>query len=221
MERKIILEKEKDDFTFTRVKKNEYEITFTIQNNFIHLPSIINFDLLNLLYELNKDIFERITLDKINEHSAITSLLMKHFFVDLGLSQKYAYFHIEKKETNKETNKEPNKETNKEKYYINFNSKTIFAEKPEIIPDEASLVPFQDMNFSVKVETSHKVNVFCSIILQENQDIPFFIEKFMSQIMYKIFNRLKQFIEKQFIEKQFIEKQFIEKQFIEKQFIDK
>ena len=133
---------------------------------------------------------------------------MKHFFVDLGLSQKYAYFHIEKKETNKETNKE--------KYKINFYSKTIFAEKPEIIPDEASLVPFQDINLSVEVETSHKVNVFCSIILDENQDIPFFIEKFMSQIMYKIFNRLKQFIEKQFIEKQFIEKQFIEKQFIEK-----
>ena len=157
MERKIILEKEKDDFTFIRVKKNEYEITFTIQNNFIHLPSIINFDLLKLLYELNKDIFERVTLDKINEHSAITSLLMKHFFVDLGLSQKYTYFHIEKKETNKEMNKETNKE--KEKYKIIFYSKTIFAEKPEIIPDEASLVPFQDINISVEVETSHKVNI--------------------------------------------------------------
>ena len=191
MDKKIILEKEKDAFTFTRVKKNEYEITFTIQNNFIHLPSIINFDLLKLLYELNKDLFSSVTLDKINENSAITSLLMKHFFVDLGLSQKYAYFHIEKKETNKE----------KEKYYIKFNSKTIFAEKPEIIPDEASLVAFQDINISVEVESSHKVNVFCSILLEENQDIPFFVEKFTSQIMYKIFNRLKQFIEKQFIEK--------------------
>ena len=189
MERKIILEK--DNFIFVRVRKNEYEINFTIQNNFIHLPSIINFDLLKLLYELNKDIFSSVTLEKINENSAITTLLMKHFFVDLGLSQKYAYFHIEKKETNKE----------KEKYNIIFNSKTIFAEKPKIIPDEASLVPFHDINISAEVETSHKVNIFCSILLQENQDIPFFIEKFMSQIMYKIFNRLKQFIEKQFIEK--------------------
>jgi len=191
MERKIILEKqnEKDNFTFTRVKKNDYEITSTIQNNFIHLPSIINFDLLKLLYELNKDIFSSFTLEKINENSAITILLLKHFFVDLGLSQKYAYFHIEKKETNKE------------KFNIIFNSKTIFAEKPEIIPDEAVLVPFQDINLSVEVESSHKVNVFCSILLEENQDIPFFVERFISQIIYKIFNRLKQFIEKQFIEK--------------------
>lgn len=188
MEQKIILEKEKDNFTFTRVKKNNYEITFTIQNNFIHLPSIVNFDLFKLLYELNKDIFSNVTLEKINENSAITTLLMKHFFVDLGLPQKYAYFYIEKKETNHYDEKE--------KYNINFYSKTIFAEKPEIIPDEAVLVAFQDMNLSVEVENSHKVNIFSSILLNENQDIPFFIEKFIGQIIYKIFNRLKQFIEK-------------------------
>ena len=182
MDFKIIIEKQ--DCTFARLKKNEYRITFTIQNNFIHLPSIINFDLVKLLYELNKDIFSSVTLEKINENEAITTLLMKHFFVDLGLPQKYAYFHIEKKE-----------EFEEEKYNINFYSKTIFAEKPEIIPDEADLLAFKDMNLLIEIENSHKVNIVSSILLYENQDIPFFVEKFIGQIIYKIFNRLKQFIE--------------------------
>jgi hypothetical protein len=180
--KKIILEKEKDNFTFTRIKKNEYQVSFTIQNNFIDLPSIMNFDLLKLLYDLNKDIFAIFTLDKINEKEAISLLLFNHFFVDLGLSQKYAYFHIEKKEVND---------------LIEFYSKTIFAEKPEIIPGEASLISFQDINISIQIETAHKVNISGSILLEEkhNQDIPLFIEKFISQIIYKIINRLKQFIE--------------------------
>jgi len=183
MESKIIMENKKDNFTFTRVKKNEYEIKFTIQNNFIDLPSIINFDLLKLLYDLNKDIFSNITLEKINEKEAVSVLLLKHFFVDLGLPQHYSYFHIEKKENEKEN--------------INFYSKTIFCERPEIIPDEARLIVFEGINISIQIETPHKLNISGSILLQENQNqnIPFFIEKFISRIIYKIFNRLKQFIE--------------------------
>jgi hypothetical protein len=84
---------------------------------------------------------------------------------------------------------------------MNYYSKTIFEEKPEIIPEEASLLAFQDINILIEIESIHKLNISGSIILEENQnqDITLLIEKFISQIIYKIINRLKQFIENNII----------------------
>ena len=63
-EYKII--KEKDGMKFARTAKNHYQTLFSMQNSFIHLPSILNFDLLKLLYDLNSDIYENVHLEKIN-----------------------------------------------------------------------------------------------------------------------------------------------------------
>jgi hypothetical protein len=175
---KIILEK--DGIQFTRIKKNNYQITFIIQNSHIHLPSIIDFDLLKLLYDLNTDIYEKVIFEKINANEAVATLLMKHFFADLGLPQRYSHIHIEK-QINKEN--------------IQFFSQTNFSEKPTNIPEEAVIVPLKNMNLLCEIMNTHKVNVHCSIIFNENHHVPPFIEKFVGQIINKIFNRLKQFIE--------------------------
>jgi len=172
--------KEKDGMKFARTAKNHYQTHFSMQNSFIHLPSIINFDLLKLLYDLNSDIYEKVHLEKINEKEAVVCLLMKHFFQDMGLPQRYYYFHVEMTETDS---------------MIRFYSQSIHADRPEWIPSDAHLVPMQSMTFLCEIVSPHKVNALSSVVFQENHVIPPFMEKFVGMIIHKIFNRLKQFIE--------------------------
>ena len=61
-----------------------YYTTFEITNNKLNLVDIINFDLLSLVSELNPDIFESITIDKINEEEANVVIVMKHLFKDIN-----------------------------------------------------------------------------------------------------------------------------------------
>jgi len=86
----------KDDFKFSRLKKNQYTIEFTIENNNINVSKIIDFNLIQLIYELNPDIYENVNIQKLNDNEIIATLLLKHFFEDLGLSQKFLFIHLKK-----------------------------------------------------------------------------------------------------------------------------
>jgi hypothetical protein len=177
-EYKVIMEKE--GMKFARTSKNHYQMIFSIQNKTIHLPSIINFDLVKFIYDLNPDIYEKVHLEKINSKEAVVTLLMKHFFQDIGLPQRYSHIHIERFETS---------ET------IHFQSQTIHADKPEWIPKETQLVSMKSMNLLCDIITPHKVNISTFVVFNENHVVPPFMEKFVGMILHKIFNRLKQFIE--------------------------
>jgi len=83
----------KEGFKFTKNKNNDYSISFLMQNNSIVLSKIIDFNLIKLIYELNPDVYEKINMEIINENEAISNLLMKHLFKDLGLPQRYSYLH--------------------------------------------------------------------------------------------------------------------------------
>jgi hypothetical protein len=171
---------ERDGMKFARTSKNNYQMSFSMQNQFIHLPSIIHFDLLKLMYELNSDIYEKTHLEKLNEKEAVVTLLMKHFFQDLGLPQRYSHLHVERTESDE---------------MICFHSQTIHADRPEWIPKEVHLVSMKSMKLLCEIVTPHKVNVLSSVVFNENHVVPPFMEKFVGVILHKIFNRLKQFIE--------------------------
>jgi hypothetical protein len=173
----------KSGILLEKIKKNNFQLSMEIENSSLHLLSIVDFDLLKLLYDLNQDIYEKIIFEKINENSVIATLLMKHFFIDLGLPQRYSYLHIEKKIT----------EENK---IIEFFSIPIFAEKPSEIPLQAVVVPLKKMTTKCEMMNKNTIKITCCIFFQENYSFPFFIEKMIGQIIFKIFNRLKQFIEK-------------------------
>ena len=87
---------EKDDFTFSKKGNNIYYTTFTLENEKINLTSVINFELIKLIYDLNPDIYETVILEKMNENEANITLVMKHFFEDLGLPQKFSFLHMKK-----------------------------------------------------------------------------------------------------------------------------
>ena len=93
----------KNDFVITRQERNKYYVNFSMQNNKTYLDSIINFNIMTILYEMNKDIFDDYKVQIINEEEAEVYFLIKHFFSDLGLPQKYFHMHV-KKVIDKESN---------------------------------------------------------------------------------------------------------------------
>ena len=137
----ILLEKE--DFKIIKVNNLSFKIEFNIENKNLYLPSIINFNLIKLIYDLNPDIYEKVNLNIINNENAIASILIKNFFQDIGLLQKYSYLNITMK-----------KEENK----IIFISKSILNEIPIGMPENSELLKIENMISVGTIINDNKVN---------------------------------------------------------------
>lgn len=170
----------KDGFVFTKNEKNNYSLTFEMVNNNIILSKIIDFNLVKLIYDLNNDIYEKVNLKIINENEATINLLMKHLFEDLGLPQRFSYVHMKK--ISKENN-------------ILFESQTIKSEIPEGMPVEAELMPLKTMICNCNIISPHKIRFTINVLFDNHMLIPAVVEKLVGLILYKIFNRVKLFIE--------------------------
>jgi hypothetical protein len=171
---------EKDGMKFIKLEKNKYNLTYSIENKEINLEPLINFELIKLIYELNPDIYEKVVLNKISEEEAQITLLMKHFFNDLGFPQKFSHMGLKKCVSQNR---------------INFVGASIFSEKPEYIPNEVELLPIENLNIECTFSSPHKVNLNCLIVFHSSLIVPAFIEKVIGIIINKIFSRIKKFIE--------------------------
>jgi len=170
----------KEGLQFARVKEKHYVLTFSMENMHIILSNIIDFNLIKLIYDLNSDIYEKVILDKINDDEAVATLLMKHFFEDLGLPQRFSFLHIKKIV---------------EERRIIFVSQSIRSHKPEGMPDDAELMAINDLTSICNIVTPHKINFSFNIVFDPIMNIPPFAEKMVGLILFKIFKRVKQFIE--------------------------
>lgn len=170
----------KEGFVFKRNQKNNYSLCFEMENNHMMLSKIIDFNLVKLIYDLNSDIYEKVNFKIINENEAIINLLMKHLFEDLGLPQRFSYLHIKK--ISQENN-------------ITFESQTIKSERPEGMPTDSELMPIQNMICSCDIITPNKIQFTCNILFESKMNVPSVAEKLVGLILYKIFYRVKQFIE--------------------------
>ena len=170
----------KEGLVFTKNEKNNYILSFEMENNNIILSKIIDFNLVKLIYDLNSDIYEKVNLKILNENEATINLLMKHLFEDLGLPQRFSYLHIKK--TIKENN-------------ITFESQTIKSERPEGMPADSELIAIKNMICDCKIITPHKIRFTINVLFENYVLIPPVVEKLVGLILYKIFNRVKQFIE--------------------------
>jgi hypothetical protein len=170
----------KEGFVFIKNEQNNYTLSFTIENNHIILPKILDFNLVKLIYDLNTDIYEKINLRIINENEATINLLMKHLFEDLGLPQRFSYVHI--KRICSENS-------------IEFVSDSIKTKRPSDMPDDAQLVPLKNMNCKCEIISQHRIKFISNIIFEDHMIVPPVLEKMIGLILYKIFSRVKQFIE--------------------------
>ena len=179
LEEKILIFS-KEEFEFNRTSKNCYSLNFNMENKNIYISKIIDFSLIKLIYDLNTDIYEKVEMKKFSEDEAFVILLMKHLFEDIGLPQRYSVLNIKKYMDNDK---------------IIFQSNTIDCDKPNGIPLEAEILFIKNLTCVCNLITPHKINFSFNIHFGEGTKIPPFAEKMVGMIIFKIFNRVKQFIE--------------------------
>lgn len=170
----------KEGFIFTKKDKNNYQLTFQMNNNNIILPKIIDFNLVKLIYDLNGDIYENINLQIINDEEAVINMLMKHLFQDIGMPQRYSYLHIKKYVTENK---------------IIFISQTIKSERPEGIPESAEPMHIQNLTCECYIIDNHHIEFSCNLVFDNIVNIPQVAEKIVGVILFKIFKRVKLFID--------------------------
>ena len=171
---------EKDVFKFSRETKNHYKMEFSMENKKFNLTKLIDFNLIKLIYDLNNDIYLKVNLETLNENEAIVTLLMKHFFEDLGLPQKFSYVHMRRFVEEKR---------------IWFESSSIKNIRPEGMPEEAELMAIQQLITICDIITPHNIKFSLNIIFDPITNIPSFAEKLVGLILNKIFKRVKLFME--------------------------
>jgi hypothetical protein len=161
-------------------KDNNYHLLVSLANPNIYIPKLIDFSLLDIFYALNKDIFDDYKMTIHNDNKATIYFLFKHYYADLGITQKYVYLNvfIEKNQTD-----------------IQFKCSTIDSHKPYNLPKGVELLLFNNIDVNCNIITQHNVELSSIMILNSKFIIPEFLEKFSMTMFSKIILRIKQFIE--------------------------
>jgi hypothetical protein len=172
---------EKNGIKLSKITSTNFNLTFDINNNNIILPSIINFDLIQLIVKLNPNIFEKIEVETFleTETNKKINILFKDIFSDLGLPQYYVSLNINK-----------HVDTNK----IIFDS-YLYDNKLISYPDDVEFLSVHNIIITFEIMNNHFIKINGEVTLLENHGIHPFSEKLIGNIIYNIFIRLKQFIE--------------------------
>ena len=172
---------EKNGIKIIKNGKNNYNLSFYIENNKYVLSSIINLDLIGLIYKLNEDIYESIHIEKINENEINITLVMKRIFMDI-ITQRYAYLNIKKEVKGNN---------------IIFSSNVIKTHRPTFVGSELESVSVDTIINTFEILSDHKLKVECDFIFLENR-IPGTVaifDRVLANIISKMFFRFKNFIE--------------------------
>jgi hypothetical protein len=162
---------EKNGLVFVKLNPNKFNLTFDVNNTNIMLSTIINFDLIHLMEQLNPNIFESITLQLCEDgKNGKMDILLRDIFCDLGLSQYYLALNIHKYDN----------ETNK----IIFRFVTSTNTNANLMyPDKVELLPIQCINLQFHIVNCHSIKINCDIDLIEHHNIPSFSEKMIGNII--------------------------------------
>ena len=179
----------KEKMHLKRDKNNNiYLLQFYAENNQVNLYNMINLDIYNLMFTLNKDNFEKIEMynisssptsqDKnINEVNVL--FIFKPFAADLGIKPKYMYVRVtEVCESNKKTYTCVD---------IDYPNPEELKKYDKVVNTISSMV--------VNFESYNKINISYIFKLELSHSLPIYMENMMGLIMKKVFLNLKQFIE--------------------------
>lgn len=192
-EKEEILLLEKNTIRISKTQNEEYHIQCEIENKNLILEKIIDFDMMKLVYDLNADIYEKTELHKISDFEADILFIMKNLFPDLGIPQRFAYLKVKKTVEKDPFTKKTSKIVFQSKFILDENGELI---RPQQVPKNIYPLPIEQMEIECIFFNEHKMHFSNKIkINQKKMKIPAFLEKMTSHIIYKVFSRLKQFIE--------------------------
>jgi hypothetical protein len=168
---------DKHHIKMIKTKEKTYKIEFEITNQLILLEPIIHFNLIKLIYEINKDtIFTDMNMELLSKNHATIYIRMFHFFADFGIKQKYIDIdsHISKSDKT-----------------VIFHATTIHSKK-----ESCELLPLTSIIAVCNIVNPHKVAFTISFCFDEIFEASDIIEKMVVTLFCKIILRTKQCIEK-------------------------
>ena len=182
----------KENMHLKREKSNNiYLLQFLAENSNVNLYTMINLDIYNLMFTLNKDNFEKIELhgmvsttlssgmENRNVNEVNVLFIFKPFAADLGVKPKYMYVKVTE-------TCEPNKKT-----YTCVDADYPNTEDLKNYDKVVNTISSMVVNF----ESYHKINISYIFKLDLSHSLPVYMENIMGLIMKKVFLNLKQFIE--------------------------
>ena len=164
-----------------RISTNKYRMTAFIENKKIYMKNLLNFNLINLLYQTNLDQFEKLNLDITNDEEANVFILMKHIFKEMGIKQRYFCFDIKKVEID-----------NGISFILTQNE-----EHGQTLNEcsNAHLMPIKHMLYNFELVSLHKIKMTQYIDFDPDVGMPFFLEPIFGVISKTMLKQMKQFIE--------------------------
>lgn len=182
MDNKILLEK--DGVKFIKKSDNTFNISFSLENN-LDVRPLINLNLIKLLHDLNPDLFEAYSAVDISANERHICILFKDLFADLGIPQYYYSFAFI---INQESTAE-----NTMNNTINFIISLKNDENNAITDATCAPLTHCEIACTIINNTIGQFNITAQVSNDELFNSLIF-EKMVAMVLYKVINRLKQFI---------------------------
>lgn len=163
-------------------EENTYMLDFEVQNNNFDLNKLMDFQIYNLIKQLNQDIIEDIEIISQPTNDEIEVLfLFKRFGKNAGVPQKYLFLNTIRQKTDN---------------LILFTSKDSEAKNIDFIKNhdaERMRCNFAKLTI-LTIKDKVRLNYLFSIDTKE--DLPIYMENMIGLMMKKIFYNLKLVLEK-------------------------
>jgi hypothetical protein len=167
---------DKGEIKLIKSGDENFNMVFDLENPTINVSTIINNNLIKLIYDLNIDLFEHIQIEKINDYESCIFILFKDLFNDMGIPQYYYYFKIEHNLAENHFRLTP----------------LVYGEP---LKKRTECVNLKECIIHYAIANDHLVHFRIDAILpSEENTLSRMITKIVCNIIYKIFNRVKQFI---------------------------
>ena len=172
-------------FKLVKINATRYRVFVEIENKHIYMANMMNFGLMKLMYELNKDTFEEMDfrIDENDDSVAHVYTLSKSLFKDLGVSQRYSAYNIKKIVGGEEG-----------QLWFDFVRDTEYANRRNKSRN-AIIMPIERMCMQMRLIDRHKLFISEDIFFAEDANIGMIAERIFAGLMKQMFKKTVRFVE--------------------------
>jgi hypothetical protein len=152
------------------------------------MEKLVGFDLITLIGELNADICQNVQLTKHSDSSAFLTVVLQHFFEDLGCPQVYFQSSIQMHQTT---------ENEMLIYKFTLGQQIVPNKNSHIVPNQCLQAFIENAECVVECISPHTLNIIVNFKINPNQleNVPTFAMTLINTLTLKVLKRVKTFIE--------------------------